>query len=395
MAAHSTLMGGSIAWRRINCNASYALEEAAPEPPVSSYAQKGTMLHSVMQHVLDNEVDPMTMIGFTEEGQTLTVDDVQDLIQPALDDFDRLLMNYDIEEFDLITEASVQYRGMNAFGTCDVIVSTPKWLIFVDWKFGKGVLVKGGAQNAQLKFYAGAARETPGTKELFQRDVKSVVLAIIQPPAAEKGQDSLTFGEIFEDELDGFVEDVRAAVKRIRTEDNLEPRAGKWCRFCNAAPTCPAKLGEVQALLTLDPKTRIIDPIELGSLVRRADEMETWIKAVRSTARNELQRGRVVDGFKLAEKRATRKWIDEDQAENLLIDAGVALLELHDRKLVSPRRAERLLKTAGGDPKAIEEVVTRQSSGTTMVPEDDPRPAITNRRDGSNLDLPVPSKTQS
>ena len=123
--------------------------------------------------------------------------------------------------------------------------------------------------------------------------------------------------------------------------------------------------------------------------------METWIKAVRSTARNELQRGRVVDGFKLAEKRATRKWIDEDQAENLLIDAGGALLELHDRKLVSPRRAERLLKTAGGDPKAIEEVVTRQSSGTTMVPEDDPRPAITNRRDGSNLDLPVPSKTQS
>ena len=56
---HSSLVGGSTADRRINCPASYQLEQKVPKgikEKSSIYADEGTALHECMAYILRNDI---------------------------------------------------------------------------------------------------------------------------------------------------------------------------------------------------------------------------------------------------------------------------------------------------------------------------------------------------
>lgn len=196
MAAHSTLAGGSIIERRMKCLPSYKLEAAAPEPPASKYAIEGTMLHSVIQRCVDEDIDPVKLTGYAEEGAVMTADLAVEMVAPALALLEQLLDAYGVDEYEIITEARVRYNGLDAFGTCDLLISTARFVFIVDWKFGRGVVVPGGPSNKQLRFYAGAAMET--VPEYFEGG-KEIVLAIIQPAADEPLTHGVIEREVLED----------------------------------------------------------------------------------------------------------------------------------------------------------------------------------------------------
>lgn len=384
--AHSLLIGGSIADRRMNCLASYKLESAMPEPPSSPYADEGTMLHSVMDKILGEGKTPEEMLGYTELGHKFTEELLEEMVAPALEAFDRLMSEYGCEEIEYVTEARVKYPGMDAFGTCDVIGCSEGYTFVVDWKFGRGVKVTAGGHNSQLKFYAGAARVTGGNrsvKEMFSDD-REVVLAIIQPAMDEP----LTHGVVSHEELDEFVREMKEAVG-ANLAGTHDPTPGKWCKFCRAASTCPAKTSTAKQLANRSPVDPSVDPDELGELLTTAHELEDWIRSVRTLAMNELEKGRAVTGWKLVEGRATRKWSDEEEAEKALRKMKFKVGDIHTSKLVSPAQAEKLLKGAGKDPDEISSLVVT-SRGTTMAEADDPRPAvIVAGRVGGNLNLPA------
>lgn len=376
---HSTLMGGSIAKRRMMCPGSYRLEAAAPEPPESPYAADGSMKHAAMERLMDDAaLMPASLIGETANGLTITRDAVDEALVPALDAFRRLQEQYG--EIEYVVEARV--GDGRIFGTVDLLGASPTHTVVLDWKFGAGVPVS-AKDSYQHRFYAALALRDPRFADMFAED-RPVVLAVIQPAIGT----GLDVHETTVTDLRDFHADMLAAVARIEAgEETLQ--GGAWCRFCRAAATCPARVGTVERLLAArDPE---IDPRELGALLDLADEAEDWVRAVRATAHAEMEKGRPVLGWKLVARRATRKWRDAGEALDRLTDAGADAATITRTELMSPAQVEKALKRQkiAAD---IRELVVSHSSGTTLARADDDRPAVTPVGAGPQpLDLPATS----
>lgn len=377
LPAHSDLIGGSSAEKVMNCTGSVALSRQMPPKPQSKYMSEGTMLHSVMEKCLNDEVEPWELIGYEENGITLTKELVEELADPALNSFRTIKPLYG--DFVFETEARVAYRDIDGFGTCDIIGFNERYTIILDWKFGRGVPVS-AVNNHQLKFYAGAARETPGLEDMFDRD-RPMLLAIIQPAADEP----VTLDFITHDDLDEFVAEMKQAVENV-LNDTTDLVSGKWCRWCQGAPICPVKKSLAEELISKD--VRGVDRGELASLIKLAKEAADWSKSVLGFAHQELERGRDVEGYKLVAKRATRSWKSAEEAEDLFSDFGFSGDMIKESKLISPAQAEKLFKRNGHPIDALEDLIRRVQVGTTMATAGDKRPAVTGKYEASNLALP-------
>jgi hypothetical protein len=87
-----------------------------------------------------------------------------------------------------------------------------------------------------------------------------------------------------------------------------------------------------------------------------------------------LENGQTVPGFKLVPKRGTRQWVDENQVHNWYSAQLLDVNNIYERKLKSPAQMEKVLKKH-----KIElppELVVSVSSGSTLAPESDSRPAV-------------------
>ena len=65
--------------------------------------------------------------------------------------------------------------------------------------------------------------------------------------------------------------------------------------------------------------------------------------------------------------------------------------DITESKLISPAKAEKLIKSKGSKCD-LDGLIVSNSAGTTMAPVEDKRPAI-HLRDGSNLNLPSEPKS--
>ena len=87
-----------------------------------------------------------------------------------------------------------------------------------------------------------------------------------------------------------------------------------------------------------------------------------------------LEKSLPVPGYKLVPKRATRKWANEAQAAQALLDMGLKESDIRKSELLSPAQAETVLKKS--KQKLPDDLVVAVSSGNTIAPESDPRPAV-------------------
>ena len=373
---HSDIIGGSSCERRMNCPGSADLEAKFPDRGSSKYADEGTMLHSVMHKILWEDSAPGDLIGYRELGQEFTEELLDELVQPALNCFDNLQDEYG--EFEFTSEAKVGFPGTDGFGTCDLIGANDDFTFINDWKFGRGVKVKGGADNYQLRFYGAGAMNTPPYDSWFKPG-KPIVLSIIQPAMREP----LTHGIIEYDDLVEFTDEVQATIKKIM-DGSKDFKAGKWCKWCRGQPVCPEKKTKAEELLGLNKS--VLTPNELGFLVGQAEELEDFISSVKSLAREELEKGREVTGYKLVKKRATRSWADENRVVERL-SVYLSKDQLFDNKLISPAKAEKAIKSAKADVE-VKDLIVSRSSGTTMTTLDDEREAVV-PKPGGDLNLPI------
>lgn len=100
---------------------------------------------------------------------------------------------------------------------------------------------------------------------------------------------------------------------------------------------------------------------------------------MRDRVNSELSAGHPVPGFKLVTgKQGNRAWSDEEAARALLKDQfRYKTEEVFDLKLISPTKAEKLIKKAS--PRRwtkVEALITRTDGKPTVAPESDPRPAL-------------------
>lgn len=392
--SHSSVVGGSNAERRLNCPGSYKLEQKVPDAmknKSSSFADEGTALHEAMEYILrHNLASAAEVSGMEFNGYVMTADLIDEALQPALNFFDDLsdrLVEED-GDFEVLLEQRVQVPGIpEAFGTCDIIGRTPKRSVIVDWKFGVGKAVsatytdEGGSSrpNSQLAFYArGGMYSVPNYFTSDDAD-HPVELYIVQPRSrsnVEGGPIHSVHGSSLR-ELEQFrMQLVRAIAEAVG--DNPSTKPGSWCTFAACKAVCPHHTGALLDMAKLGkakPKAEELQAV-LPDLLDVAELAEEMIATLRQYAHNFMEAGHAVPGWKLVDKRATRKWVDAKEAEETLRGAGLSKDDLFGApELRSPAQIEKVLKKM--KLSLPEDLVQAVSSGMTMAREGDKRPDIT------------------
>lgn len=360
MTAHSNIVGGSTAKRVINCPGSVALVQKMPPQPSSKYADAGTLLHNMIALVLEMDEKPEDLLGSKYRDITFDQEMLENKLLPAL----RLLDEVDPEqemEYDVETRVGFADLLPDVFGSTDLIGRIDDRAIVLDWKFGDGVVVE-AEENPQLMFYAAASMRTERSKWAFE-GAKEIECIIVQPPHIRRWVTTPARIAQFEKEL----------VVAVRTAQQPDaPLAmGDHCKWCAAKPLCPLMTGQLDrvAKTSLDA----LDGWQIGELLIKADILEEWVKDLRALAFRKAETGQGVPGFKLVAKRATRSWVDEGKAKAELLK-HLPESEVMESSLVSPAQAEKKLKKL--KLALPEDSVVALSSGNTLVPESDPRPAV-------------------
>lgn len=383
----------SSAHRWMACPGSPRLIAQAPPETTSVYAQEGTAAHAVLNACLSQGGDAARWVGRTVEG-VLVTDDMAEAVQTALDTVRPLIGEGD----RVFLEHRFDLSGLNPpaplAGTADVVIYKPDTgrLIVIDYKHGKGVAVS-AAGNPQLRVYALGAALALGDA-CPTREVEAM---IIQPRADHV--DGVIRAEGIEPfELIEWSADLLDAMRRT-----LDPRAplaaGDHCRFCPAAGLCPALASRALAVaeadfqddtITRPPAPETLTPEQIGGVLTQADMLEKWLAAVRAHATGMLERGEPVPGWKLVAKRATRKWgaaHTEDQIANALVTLGVPTGDIYPPRIITPAQAEKLV----GKPAYrthIAPAVVMESSGATLAPAHDKRPAVAARAETDFAAIP-------
>ena len=374
--AHSSIVGGSTAARVMTCPGSRHLAAKLPPQEVSTHMIRGTVLHGIMEMALINDLCPSTIDGvhtgsvfkIAEGSYALCLDDILQLndawtaVQKVMDDY-----NIDVYTEEQVVKFHDVPELEGVFGSADMIGFTPtnaedKTCVVVDFKFGHHPVKASG--NRQLKFYAAAALTDPDNRELIEEN-SWVRTVIIQPSVYG---DDYDVAPVTQHELGAFTANLVLALELDALNES------EHCRFCPAVSICPLKKKELDKFKELDVEvaedlTRILDA---------AEAIEQTIKKARAAATTALEAGMEIPGYKLVAKRATRQWAgNEDKVLELAGKARKLKREDYtSSKLLSPAQLEKACKAKGVDFKKFEEYCTSLSSGNTLAPEDDPRPAI-------------------
>jgi len=352
---HSNIVGGSTAKRVINCPGSVRLVQKMPPQPSSKYAEQGTLLHNAMDAILSSRVD---VLGMKYKDQILTNELYDEKIAPALAALDEL------GDIEYATETRVGFGDLlpGVFGSTDLVGRIGNKAVVLDWKFGSGVPVP-AEENEQLLFYAAAAMRTESLKWAFE-GVTEIECIIVQPPFTKRWTTTVERVKQFELEL---VQAVKAAM-----QDDAELSQGDHCRWCAAKPICPQMTGAVDRAL----KQQIInlDVDTLGQYLKNADLLEEWIKDLRALAFGLLEKNVQVPGYKLVSKQARRKWANEESAKQALLSLGLKESVVVETSIMSPAQAEKALKKRFSE--LPEGLIKSESSGTTLAPVEDDRPAV-------------------
>lgn len=374
MTIHSRVGASSMnRWAIDRCPGSVRLSEGL-ESKSGYAAAEGTVAHMVGERALRGQ-QYRAACNVTHEGFDIPV--TKEMIDHATE--------YKVIVDDLSGDDTVRHvehyfhleqLHPALFGTADCVLWHParQHLDVVDLKYGAGHAVE-AEDNVQLKYYALGAMLSLGYQP------KTIAVHIFQPrcPHPEGPHRTACIDGL--DMLD-FAGYLVASVQETEKPD-AAIRAGDWCRWCPAAGVpgrCPAqaKAANELAKVAFSPVVPY-DPQELATWLTRLPILEAQIKAVREFAYAEAEAGRVPPGYKLVEKQARSKWRDSTTPAELAealgckpedVTAPPELIGITEAKKLAQGKndKERLAKLAP--------FTVKESSGHTLVHEDDKRPAV-------------------
>lgn len=296
----------------------------------SEYAEEGTMLHTEAEKAIIRNSAPEH-------------------------DFLKVYVDYCIKLKDLSkwsVEKRLKYND-DVWGTIDFIAWNDDELWVVDLKTGQGVSVYPD-NNTQLMTYAGMAL----TKQ------KVVNLVIVQPRLDNPVREWQTDADTIRKHMKRVDEMQQAVIQGSETASS-----GSHCRWCKCKIDCPLAK---QSLVTINESDR-----DIAELLQAADLAEELIKSIRARAYELADGGTEVKGYKLVNKRATKKW--KKGSEEKLKEIVDNVDTMYDTKLKSPAQLEKATKLD------LAEYYEAKSSGTVLVPESDKRPAVFSAKNLGNL----------
>jgi len=391
MTEHARL-GASNAARWINCPGSINLCDGLPRKD-SEYAREGRAAHALAEFCLKNVQKAATCIGdifdpstgcrlldracyarARQSGVEVT-GEMADAVQTYLSYFMQLSGKTRDSNFDLVCpkiETQFSLEKLNPpepmFGTCDASFYLDGELTVVDYKHGAGVAVEIEG-NAQLRYYALGAMLT------LDLPVTNIKMVIVQP-RARHADGPIRSSTLSAYDLLEWGADLMDAARATQAVD-APLKTGEWCRFCDAAPMCPALHEQTQELAQTEfkdsplPLVERLSLMQMAEVLTKADQIEHWFKNIRGHLTDVLESGGDVPGWKLVPKRAIRKWASKDKLFGWAAEKGVSAQLHNSPELRSPAQLAQAL----GKDAMPDELVIKVSSGNKLAPDADPRPA--------------------
>ena len=376
MPSKHFIYGGSTAQRTLSCPAWQIKRKQLPSALTQNtgniFADRGTLLHDAMEELID-DVDSTTQlesfIGRRLNDAEIVQEDIDEALEPAIDAFWDYANFRGISAQNIKTEIECEIDE-DIGGTCDVLAWNNDTVFVIDHKFGHFPVSP--VESAQGLFYAMCAKEDVKEryKDVFTPERQNLVIAILQPSNAERGDHVMNVWKTDMDHLaefsDTFFESIDSA-----TEEDLV--SGSHCKYCPVATVCPQKTGLARKSKMLD----LTDMKQLSEAMGMVSELDSWCKAVKALAHSQAELGNKVDGYKLVAKRASRKWNDEDAVMDIVRKARkIKLEEAVDMKLLSPPKFEKVCKKLGVDITRYAEYISAVSSGSSLVTVNDKRPEL-------------------
>ena len=382
MSAHHPL-GASSASRWLVCPGSVRLSEGIPDQQ-SAYAKEGSDAHLLAEVCLQNGLDTHQVSDELETLKGATwPEEMREHVQAFLD-YVRALTPAG-KAWPTFYEAKVDLSPWipGCFGTVDfaVLDADHKLLHVVDLKYGQGRRVS-ALNNSQLLMYALGI--LAGLEHLFE--IEDVKMHIFQPRVGPPDVFESSVAEIY-----GWAETVLVpGAKATEAEDAPLVPGESQCFFCRARNQCPARAKANQDLARLDFDGSLLPPNlmtleEIAELLPKLDELKRWATDLQDFALKQAEAGERIPGYKLVEGRSNRVWaVDEDDIRRHLHALGLTVAQITTSKLVGIPAIEKLL---GGPKKAqphIEALIMKPPGKPTLVPETDPREALSSAHSARN-----------
>lgn len=382
----------SASERWLNCPGSHELSKRYPPLPETEYSKEGTKAHACLEYLLKAVIpdwnngipQPYPLRIWPKLAQQSVKQWPEEMVKHCVEAANYILEARQAVDGELLCETKVDaspFTCTGQFGTLDAAIIQPFGVLeIVDFKYGAGIAVdprnEDGTLNSQLTYYG------LGLAHLYHFNFSEVKITVIQPRAYHPSGETVRSTTATITELQSWHQRFRDGVMET-SDPNAKLQAGKWCKFCPVKLDCPELKDESfkQASLMLDDISGLVETPavatlpNLGTVLNACDKIEEWIKAVRAHAMEVLERGGTVPGWKLVQKRSTRYWTDPEatkaEAQFILGDAA-----FHEPELKSPAQIEKAFGKAGKE--WVKGKTTDISTGHTMAPESDSRPAVNN-----------------
>jgi len=414
----------SKAYRYLACPGSIREEAAYPDPPSGPGAIDGTHSHSLLEHCIKGNGNPLKMVGVKlqdHEGEFVVDRPRAERIELALvyvrsrvGPLGTVVPERRVSPAHLIGRTDMD-------GTCDVTIVTPEELEVVDYKDGMNEVT--AQDNPQLELYALGVLAGYKLPVNGEYPFQTVRMTIIQPKMALRGGQPITSHVVTVQEMMGKIG--KYVVGGAATDAPDAPLvSGPHCRYCKHK-ACSTRAGNVmkevgmmfptvsETAVTVNPVTELsqqaadldpnsMSPEKIAQIMLAAPLVRQMIEAVEEEALRRLKAGGKIPGLKVVHGRGSRSWsLPEDEMAQKLIGMGIPKGEVYETKLLSVAKVEKLKweATKGGEKvqrqlserqlKTLDtEYVAKVAGKLTVVPESDSRQAVV--LDASPLFAAVP-----
>ena len=368
---------GSSRW--LNCTPSARLEQKYTETrkfdDSSDFAKEGTLAHDVGELLLKVRSEEITKTIWKKEMTKLRRSPFYS--KEMEDHYVEVYADYVMEQFNvaqsktpdsiLLIEERLDFSHIveEGFGTGDAVIISDGVMEVIDLKYGKGVKVS-PEDNSQLKLYG------LGGLEAYDMlyDIHTVRLTVFQPRI-----DNVDSWEISKEDILKWAESiVKPKAKQAYEGDGIQ-QAGDWCRFCKVKGMCAtiaAKNIKLAQHEFADP--HLLKDDQLLDIYKQIPMLVDWAKGVETHMLKEALNGKFWKGLKVVEGRSNRKWKDEKEVVEILMENKFTADKFTKSKLQGIPAIQKLV----GNPfhEILSQQVIKPEGRPTLVSNSDKRSSI-------------------